>query len=185
MIDDVFNEFGEMFTAGNVAFYFSGYLSQPMLTAMVESFKVKLERDGVVGANRRKLLSALIEMTQNIIHYAEDTLTPADQDDQQLRWGSIAVTLTEGHYLLECANRVTVAQAQTLTTRLDALRLMTTAEIKEAYTRAIREEAPDDSKGAGLGLLTVARDASGPLKFKVIDDQVKPGTQLFFLQATI
>ncbi|GLR13145.1 SiaB family protein kinase [Chitinimonas viridis] len=185
MLDDVFEEYGELFTAGNVCFFYSGYLSQPLLTAMVEGFKVKLDRDGVSNPIRRRLLSSLVEMTQNIIHYAQDTLTPSEQDDHQLRWGSISVTLTQGHYLLECANRVDAAQAHTLRERIEPLRLMTHAEIKEAYAQAIRQDTPDGSKGAGLGLLTIARDAQAALTYRLIEDAARPGTVIFLLKATI
>ncbi|PHV13154.1 SiaB family protein kinase [Chitinimonas sp. BJB300] len=185
MLDDVFDQFGELFTAGNVCFFYSGYLSQPLLTAMVEGFKVKLEREAVSTPVRRRLLSSLVEMTQNIIHYARDTLTPNDQNDHQLRWGSISVTLTQGHYLLECANRVDMEQALFLRDRIEPLRLMTHAQIKEGYAQAIRQETPDGSKGAGLGLMTIARDAQAPLAYRIIEDATQPGTAIFLLKATI
>lgn len=185
MLDDVIEEFGELFTAGNVSFFYSGYVSQPLLTAMVEGFKVKLDNEGVGGVIRRRLLSSLVEMTQNIIHYALDTLTPADQDDHQLRWGSISVTLTDGRYLLESANRVDTGHANILRERIEPLRLLTHPEIKERYAQAIRQETPDGSKGAGLGLLTIARDAQAPLDFRLVDDVNRPGTAIFLLKVTI
>jgi hypothetical protein len=185
MIDNLFDDYGQLFTGANVSFFYSGYVSQPLLTAMVEGFKVKLEKEGVSSQARRRLLSSLVEMTQNIIHYAIDTLTPNDQDDHQLRWGSICVTLTEGHYVLECANRVEAAQAQLLQSRIEPLKLLTQAEIKERYARAIREEAPEGSRGAGLGILTVARDAAAPLEYSLKDDPNRPGTCIFVLKATI
>lgn len=185
MIDNVFDEFGELFTAGNVCFFYSGYVSQPLLTAMVGGFKVKLDLEGVSSPTRRRLLSSLVEMSQNIIHYALDTLTPADQDDHQLRWGCVSVTLTEGLYLLECANRVSLAQADILRARIDPLRQLSNAEIKQRYAEAIRQETPDGSKGAGLGLLTIARDALGPLDYRLIDDPTRPETAIFLLKATI
>ncbi|SFZ71821.1 SiaB family protein kinase [Chitinimonas taiwanensis] len=185
MLDDVLDNFGELFTAGNVCFFYSGYLSQPLLTAMVEGFKVKLDSEGISTPVRRRLMSSLVEMTQNIIHYAQDTLTPHDQDDHQLRWGSICVTLTQGQYLIECANRVSQAQAHTLRSRIEPLQQMTQAEIKAAYTQAIRQETPDGSKGAGLGLITIARDAHTPLAFRIIADPQRPDTAIFLLRAAI
>jgi hypothetical protein len=124
-------------------------------------------------------------MTQNIIHYAHDTLTPPDQADEQLRWGCISVTLTEGHYLLECANRVTSAQGEQLRQRIDSLIGLSNAEIKARYADAIRQETPDGSKGAGLGLLTIARDALSPLDYRLLDDPARPGTAIFMIKATI
>ncbi len=42
---------------------------------------------------------------------------------------------------------------------------MTLDEIKQAYKQTLRAEAPEGSKGAGLGFLTMARDASAPLEY--------------------
>ncbi|MBV1775620.1 SiaB family protein kinase [Burkholderiaceae bacterium DAT-1] len=185
MIDDLIGEYGELFAGGNVSFFYSGYISQPLLTAMVEGFKVKLDLEGLTGTTRRRLLSSLVEMTQNVIHYAMDSLTPSDQNDHQLRWGSICVILTGGHYQIECANRVSASQRDNIKAKLEKLRLMTHAEIKEYYAKVIREEAPADSKGAGLGLITIARDAQGPIEYRMIDDPERPDTAIFVIKATI
>ena len=45
--------------------------------------------------------------------------------------------------------------------------------------------APEGSKGAGLGFLTVARDASAPLEYSFQPIDTDPVSTMFFLTATI
>ncbi len=39
-------------------------------------------------------------------------------------------------------------------------------EIKQAYRETLRGDTPEASKGAALGLLMMARDASAPIDFE-------------------
>jgi len=62
---------------------------------------------------------------------------------------------------------------------------MTMEEIKSAYKKALRDETPADSKGAGLGFLTMARDASEPLEFEFVKDAHHPDATIFCIKAII
>jgi hypothetical protein len=62
---------------------------------------------------------------------------------------------------------------------------MTLDEIKQAYKDSLRAEAPEGSKGAGMGLLTMARDASEPLDFDLQPLPGKDNTAVFYLKAAI
>ncbi|MNT96692.1 hypothetical protein D3C72_2388500 [compost metagenome] len=77
-----------------------------------------------------------------------------------------------------------------LTDKLDALRAMSLEEIKQSYREQLRN--PDHSatdtlsKGAGLGLLTIARDASAPLEYSFAPSPDNEGrTALFHVKARI
>jgi hypothetical protein len=62
---------------------------------------------------------------------------------------------------------------------------MSLEEIKEAYRQTLRADTPDESKGAGLGFLTMARDASAPLEFAFYPRAGAPETTLFCLKTII
>ena len=55
----------------------------------------------------------------------------------------------------------------------------------ERTIKALRADTPADSKGAGLGFLTMARDASEPLEFAFHPRADEPGTTLFCLKTII
>lgn len=168
----------------DIIFYYSGYFSQNIIAAMAEAIRVRLEQSGTAVPTRRRLFSAFVEMAQNIIHYSADALTPPDQTDRELRQGSVCIGLAGERYFLLCANPVEDAVAVQLQAKLVALRTMNLEEIKTAYREMLRTEADSTSKGAGLGFLTMARDASEPLAFE-FKPGTTPGKTMFYLKATI
>ena len=63
---------------------------------------------------------------------------------------------------------------------------MSLDEIKSQYRDKLRRETEVSSKGAGLGFLTVARDASEPIEFDFVDEYGSENpTTLFYLKAII
>ncbi len=169
-----------------VIFYYEGYFSQTIIAAVADAVKMRIERSGAAGATRRKLFSTFIEMTQNIIHYSVDAYARDDSADfdNEVRHGSIYISGGHGRYHLHCANPVHADMGVQLRRKLEHLRSMSGEDIKREYKKSLREEPSPESKGAGLGLLTVARDASEPLEFDFIPI---PGSEnvLFYMKATI
>lgn len=169
-----------------VIFYYVGYFSQHIVAAMADAVKLQLEVAGVAAPTRRKLFSSFVEMAQNIIHYSADSLTPASQNNGELRHGAVCIRReADGSFSLLCANPIERVVAEELRIKLSALRSMTLEEIKQAYRQTLREETPQGSKGAGMGFLTVARDAREPLEFDFDADDETGSSPVFYLKAAI
>lgn len=167
----------------DVIFFYVGYFSQNIIAAMADAVKTRIEYVGAEGATRRKLFSSFIEMAQNIIHYSADYCNPAAAGNG-MRRGSVCISQQGGHYFLHCANPVEAAVASRLRDKLAHLQSLTIDDIKREYKLSLRSETPEDSKGAGLGLLTMARDASAPLEFDFSRADAS-GHMTFYLKATI
>lgn len=183
---DKYRSFFDLACQHQVIFYYVGYFSQHIVAAMADAVKLQLEVAGVPAPTRRKLFSSFVEMAQNIIHYSADTLTPASQDNGELRHGSVCIRReSEGGFLLLCANPIEPMVADALRAKLDTLRNMTMEEIKLAYRQTLRDETPEGSKGAGMGFLTVARDARQPLEFDFDSADSVGGSPVFYLKAAI
>jgi hypothetical protein len=152
---------------------------------MAEVVKLQLEISGVSGPTRRKLFSSFVELSQNIIHYSSDALSATVPDESVLRQGAVCISTDGDRHLMLCANPIATADIDRLRQKLEPLRTMSLEEIKQAYKVTLRAETPEDSKGAGLGFLTMARDASAPLEFGFHPRSDDPETTLFCLKATI
>ena len=179
-----YREFCEIACKRRVIFYYVGYFSQSIIAAMADAVKMGVEHNGAAGQTRRKLFSSFVEMAQNIIHYSADALTPEDKTDREMRHGSVCIGVDDDKYFLICANPIKAEVAERLRENLENLRTMTMEEIKIAYKKMLQSDAPEDSKGAGLGLLTMARDASEPLEFDFAPSR-ETGVTMFYLKATI
>ncbi|MGO4328484.1 SiaB family protein kinase [Cupriavidus sp. 2TAF22] len=184
-IDHEYGAFFEMARERNVIFYYVGYFSQNIIAAMSDAVRLQLAVSGVDNGTRRKLFSSFVEMAQNIVHYSSDALTPPTQDTNQLRHGSVCISMIDERYRLMCSNPVAISRVAQLRAALEPLRTMTLDQIKQAYKETMRAEAPEGSKGAGLGFLTVARDASAPLEYNFQPIDADPASTMFHLVATI
>jgi hypothetical protein len=163
-------------------FYYSGYFSQNIINAIGDAVRLRLELSGAPTGVRRKLFSTFIEMTQNIIHYSADSLTPLDRSNDEMRAGSVCLSCEDGDFSVVCVNPVTLGYANLLHGKLTTLKAMSIEQIREEYRRQLRTDSPEDSKGAGLGLLTIARDSRLPLEFEF--EPLNAECALFRLKAT-
>jgi hypothetical protein len=179
---DLFTLFREEADTNGIVFYYSGILSQNVITTMSESLKQKLQAQDASGTRSRKIFSTFIEMVQNAMHYSPDS------DDT--KEGSIIVGKKEDKYFVVSANFIQKQHEARISEKLDAIQKMSADEIKQAYRAQLkndRHESDDTiSKGAGLGFLTLARDSVEPIAYSfkdVIGDTHE--LSCFYLKTTI
>ncbi|ANR81202.1 SiaB family protein kinase [Kosakonia sacchari] len=149
-----------------VELFYTGYFSQQHIVSLGEVIRTWLDKHESSAVTRRKLFSAFIEMGQNIVRYSSDDRY-LSTEQQELRFGSVCFHMDQTHYYLETANLVGPEASTLLQTNLDVLRGMSQAEIRDAWKQGLRSEAPITSKGANIGLLTMARDTSLPLEYRI------------------
>ncbi|CAN0619120.1 conserved protein of unknown function [Burkholderia multivorans] len=177
--------FFELAQRRNLIFYHKGYFSHNIVAAMSEVVKLQLEIAGVSASTRRKLFSSFIELSQNIVHYSSDALVDGSENVGALREGVVCITNEGERHLMMCVNPIATAAVNDLREKLEPLRSMSIDEIKQQYKISLRAETPPESKGAGLGFLTMARDASAPLEFAFYPRVEDPETTLFCLKTII
>lgn len=180
-----FHRFQDLAREQNVVFYYTGYFSQAVVTAMGDALRQRINSSDAANPTRRKLFSVFMEMAQNVVHYSADPLTASEHNDGEIRRGALWVGECDGHFFVVCANPVESAKVARIQDKLEPLRSMTNAEIKALYKEKLRAEGEEGSKGAGLGFLTVARDASEPIEFDFVEEGADSPTTLFYLKATI
>lgn len=181
------NAFFELAQQRNLIFYHKGYFSHSIVTAMSEVVKLQLEVAGVGAPTRRKLFSSFIELSQNIVHYSSDWLVEGQGQGGAIREGAVYIVteVERQRHLMLCVNPIAAAAVKDLRATLEPLRNMSPDEIKQAYKVSLRADTPAQSKGAGLGFLTMARDASEPLEFAFFPRVDDPETTLFCLKTII
>lgn len=165
------------------ALFYTGYFSQQHLVAMGDVLRVWLSQHEPSAAIRRRLFSVFIEMGQNIVRYSAEQML-LTQTENEFRFGSLCLRNDAHTYYLETMNLVLAVQVTFLQSNLDTMRTMTKEEMKAAWKQGLRNEAPPHSKGASIGLLSVARDSSAPLEYRFCPLGKSPHTA-FYLKATL
>lgn len=166
-----------------VALHYTGFFSPQNITAMGEVIKVFLENQQAPVKVRRRLFSSFVEIVQNILRYSQDSRA-LSHEEQDFRFGTVCLRIDGDNYVLESSNLVAQAACDQLRDWLDMLRTMSNEEIKQAYRVGLRSESPATSKGANIGLLTLARDVSEPLEYELRPLETSDFAT-FWLKATI
>ncbi len=165
MIPDL-KQFKDSINKENIIFCFCGPISQVLMAEIGDMLKLKMKQ-GEAGKNRSKVFSILVEQVQNIIHYSDEKY-PVDSDVyeiDQLSVGIIAVGLDENACSVMSGNRIKNQKIHGLQRTLQDLQKMDKEELKAFYKKQLRSEPLDDSKGAGLGFIEIARKTNYPIKF--------------------
>lgn len=180
---DLFNVFRNSADFNGVLFYYNGSLSPNVIAAMSDTLKQRLESGDASGPKSRKLFSSFIEMVQNALHYS-----PAVPENNGEKIGAVAVGKKDDKFFVVCGNIVEKQYVDRIREKIEPLRSMSIDEIKKAYREQLKSDHSGDeiSKGAGLGFLTVARDASEPIEYSLLDmGGNEDKLAYFYLKATI
>jgi hypothetical protein len=177
--------FDDLAAEHGVFFYYCGYFSQAIVAASVDAIQFRLQGAGVAEKIKRRVLSAFIEMAQNIVHYSADAMTDAGAVDDEVRRGAIRIAQGEDGISLTCSNPVERRTWERLAPKLQVISQMNLDAIRAAYREALRGEGETESKGGGLGLLTLARESVCPLQYSFSPSPEQPDLMVFALRITV
>jgi hypothetical protein len=170
--------------ASGVVFYHSGQLDEGTIASIGALLRRRLQEEGANGAQSRKVFATFMEMAQNILHYAAG---PNGEDELLGKFGAFCVARNPEGFEVMCGNYIESGQVPRVRQRLEGVQVMEPEDVRQAYRRQLRSEADDpDSKGAGLGLLTMAASAKLPIEFRFAPDPPLQDSNTFlFLKAII
>lgn len=146
-------------------FCFSGPLSQTLLVEIGDILKNRMKSDEANSSTILKVFSVFIEQAQNILHYSSEKVFFSPDQHTRLSHGIVAVGYNQEHYYVVCGNLVKNESVDKLRGLLMVLQNMSKEELKEYYKEQRKKSAPQDSKGAHLGLIELARKAIKPIEF--------------------
>lgn len=180
---EAIDRFRAQAAAQQVLLHFSGELNSNVVATLSDTVRERLDDSAPDRRVARRVFSAFVEMAQNVLHYA-----PPD-NGRDSPSGTLTVARGEAHFSVVCCNRVHGPQISRVRDRIEAVRAMTLDEIKAAYRAQLRndehENSDTTSKGAGLGFLTLAREASEPIDYSIVPIAGEPDSAEFHLRAII
>jgi hypothetical protein len=149
-----------------IFFCFGGPMSQELMVGIGYTLRSKMKLDEANSSTIIKVFSMFVEQSQNIIHYSAEK-TPSEQEKSELSSGIIGVGYDNQHYYVSCGNMVNNEAVVILCEQLRKLQSMSKDELKRYYKEQRRKGSREDSKGAGLGFIELARKSAKPIEFDV------------------
>jgi len=152
---------------------FSGRFTQAIIEELGDAVKKYLETDSTSQNDTYNVFSVFIEQTQNIKNYgAHKSETP--MGERISNSGIVAIGKSDAGYFVSSGNIIDNKDSNSLVARLDEISGLDKAGLKKFYKEQMKKDIPPGSTGAGLGLIDMARRASRPLHYSVVqlDEQV-------------
>ncbi|MEO5332764.1 MAG: SiaB family protein kinase [Magnetococcus sp. YQC-5] len=165
-----------------VIFCFHGPMTQGLLETLENTLKVRVEQEYHDVNTTGIIFSIFVEQVQNIINYSQDRTTSTDPTKPGLGMGMVIIGHKNNRFYVSCANLIKTIDMQRLEKKLVNIKEMSKEQLRTYFKEKSRSHPEEGSKGAGLGLILMARKGNQiDFSFTPIDST----HTLFFLQVGI
>ena len=170
--------------AQGIVFAYSGYMTESILGGVGDALKQKLASEDADTTKMRSVFAVFVEQMQNIIRYSVERLpNRTSSETAMLSYGILTIGQEDRDYVVHAGNLIKANDVGKMRERLAAICDMNRDELKAAYKLQLKSTPSVESKGAGIGLIEIARRASKPIEFDFMD--VDAEHAFFALKATI
>lgn len=149
----------------HIIFCYSGPVAQVGLEGIAQTLRRNLELEQTSNNATFAIFSVFIELMQNVLNYSAERPLRAPEFDPSLRMGIIAVGQDAEGYFVFCGNRICNSDIESTRERIDEIRHLSKDELKSLYKTRRRQGFDTSAKGAGLGLIEMARKAGRPIDY--------------------
>lgn len=176
-----------------IVFTYSGYLNDDILTGIGNALRTKLALDHTDNKVSRGIFSAFVEQVQNVIRYSAESQGPEvdelgepSQDpllSQEIRYGLVAIgDQPSGRRFVTCCNMIHLENVDRLKNSLESIRGLDRKELTKLMREQLKDGPPEGSKGAGVGFISIAREANGEWDYEMVPTE-DPNMFLFCFEA--
>ena len=153
---------------------FSGQFSQGIVEQLCEFIKGQMTEGEVTKYNPMKMISIFVEQAQNIINYNLENVSHRYYD-QLLESSIVTIGKTSDSFFVTSGNILDKQDLDPLVKKIEFLNSLEPVELKQYYKEVMRRDSVGlNGRGAGLGLIQMARTAKSPLEYNncSINDQL-------------
>lgn len=153
-----------------------GQSSHALNTKILEAVEHKLLRMKERTLVRKRILNVLMECLGNLSNHAHPT-------DDPFFNSTIIVSQNQHSYIIESANRVEKQEMPALKQRLEKINALDEQSLRNMYAQVLDSNTISCKGGAGLGIIDIARKASGKLNYEFTE--LNDGCSLFTLSINV
>jgi hypothetical protein len=171
-----------------IVFSYCGYLNENILSGIGNALQSKMAIEQTDQKISRGIFSTFVEQVQNVIRYSEEKIGPEERkaqelaaakaegrdaqpilDDGELRYGTIAIgEKPDGTRFVTCANMILNENVARITESLESIRGLNRKELTSLMREHLKQGPPEGSKGAGVGFISIAREANGNWEYDMV-----------------
>lgn len=163
----------EEFTKSGIMICFNGPFSHSIIDEIGQAVRNYLNAEQIAKASLLDVFAIYIELAQNVKNYVAWRKLSTEDANSCI----ITIAKKDGAYNITSGNTVLLKDVISLTEAVDTINAMDAAALRKRYKEQLRKEKHDNSPGAGLGLLEIARRSSAKMTYQTTPMN---GTTAFF-----
>lgn len=147
---------------------YSGPIWANGVEGLGQTLRKRLEFDALPLSAAQAVFSVFIEQMNNMLMYSAEQENFQHQNGSELDVASgVFVLGSKGkQYFLQSGNMMNAEEVPAMQARIDYLNTLDKIELRKYYKEQLKQDNPNTkSKGAGLGLIEIARRASSKIEY--------------------
>ena len=178
--------YNKMLQDNNISIIYSGPMRAKGLDSFSETLQSRLDLSDLPLSASQSVFSVFVEQINNMMMYsAERELSSPGKTGNGENLRDIFIFGVRGDtYFVQSGNLMKDSRVRMLKERLDYLNTLDKKELRQFYKEQIKaENLNPDSKGAGIGLIEIARRATSKIDYEFIP--LSGGLAYFIMYVTI
>jgi len=153
----------------NIDIIYSGPMWQEGIKGIADMVKTRLLIDDVAENAAKSIFSVFVEQITNVLMYSVEKkhFPQPDKNRTDISVGMLILGLTERTYFIQTGNAVQNKSMEWIKSIIDHLNTLDKKALRQFHReRLVAENDNPESRGAGLGLIEIARRATSPIAYK-------------------
>ena len=161
-------EYSKKLEDSNIYVIYSGPIWANGIDGIAEMMLKRLELDDIPLNLSQRVFSVFVEQINNMMMYSAEKDGKSDKEGNTLEIskGIFILGINEDVYFVKTGNLVTRKNALLLAERIDYLNNLDKTELRKFYKQQLQSDN-ENSSGAGVGLIEIARRASGKIEYEL------------------
>ncbi len=149
----------------NIIFCYSGPISHATVEGIGQTLRLDLEIEDAGFTVSQAIFSIFVEQMQNVLNYSAEKVKEDLELEKELRIGVLVIGQEEEELYVYCGNKIFSSDVERIKDKIESIRMLDKDELKVLYKEKRRQVPEEGSKGAGLGLIEMARKAGKPIEY--------------------
>jgi len=160
--------YSQMLAEKNITVIYSGPIWEGGVDGMADFLQCRLDVDNLSRTTSKSIFSVFVEQMHNMLMYSADKEKfESGSELQEASKGLFVMGKIKNTYFIKTGNMVTKYSAGVLKERIDHLNSLDKQELRQYFKEMKKNENNNpESRGAGLGLIEIARRTSSKIDYK-------------------
>jgi len=164
-----FKKYSQLLKEYNVNVLYSGPIWAGGIDGMAEMLQRRLDFDDLPLSASQSVFSVFVEQMNNMLMYSaeKELFESSSGKNKETSIGIFILGIQGKKYFIQTRNVVSENNMEILKERIDLLNTMDKKELRQYFKEQAKAENENpESKGAGLGLIEIARRASSGIEYE-------------------